>query len=90
MEGLAINALLVQLYQPELLSTGPAAKVGSVRGSALIAAPGLLHQAPMRRHPGSEEGEWPSRGPIDFGGQSLLWQKMTGGQGQRPYPHWHC
>jgi hypothetical protein len=29
MEGLAINALLVQLYQPELLSTGPAAKVRS-------------------------------------------------------------
>ena len=26
--GLAINALLVQLYQPELLTTGPAAKVG--------------------------------------------------------------
>ena len=27
MEGLASNALLVQLYQPDLLSTGPAAKV---------------------------------------------------------------
>jgi hypothetical protein len=32
MEGLAINALLVQLYQPELLSTGPAAKVPSGKG----------------------------------------------------------
>ncbi|MCP9852829.1 hypothetical protein KBZ14_08080 [Synechococcus sp. HJ21-Hayes] len=31
-EGLAINALLVQLYQPELLSTGPAAKVRSGKG----------------------------------------------------------
>ncbi len=31
MEGLAINALLV-LYQPELLSTGPAAKVRSGKG----------------------------------------------------------
>ena len=29
MEGLAINALLVQLYQPELLTTGPSAKVPS-------------------------------------------------------------
>lgn len=27
MQGLAINALQVQLYQPELLCTGPAAKV---------------------------------------------------------------
>ena len=26
-KGLAINALLVQLYQPELLTTGPAAKM---------------------------------------------------------------
>ena len=34
MEGLAINALLVQLYQPELLSTGPAAKVRSGKGFA--------------------------------------------------------
>jgi hypothetical protein len=32
MEGLAINALLVELYQPELLSTGPAAKVPSGKG----------------------------------------------------------
>ena len=32
MEGLAINALLVQLYQPELLTTGPAAKVSSGKG----------------------------------------------------------
>jgi hypothetical protein len=32
MERLAINALLVELYQPELLSTGPAAKVPSSRG----------------------------------------------------------
>jgi hypothetical protein len=32
MEGLAINALLVQLYQPELLTTGPAAKVRSGKG----------------------------------------------------------
>jgi hypothetical protein len=32
MEGLAINALLVQLYQPELLSTGPAAKARSGKG----------------------------------------------------------
>ena len=32
MEGLAINALLVQLYQPELLTTGPAAKVPSGKG----------------------------------------------------------
>jgi hypothetical protein len=32
MEGLAINALLVQLYQPELLSTGPAAKMPSGKG----------------------------------------------------------
>jgi hypothetical protein len=31
-EGLAINALLVQLYQPELLTTGPAAKVPSGKG----------------------------------------------------------
>jgi hypothetical protein len=34
MEGLAINALLVQLYQPELLTTGPAAKVRSGKGFA--------------------------------------------------------
>ncbi len=34
MEGLAINALLVQLYQPDLLSTGPAAKVRSGKGFA--------------------------------------------------------
>ncbi|MFO8239097.1 MAG: hypothetical protein R6U00_12775, partial [Prochlorococcaceae cyanobacterium] len=32
MEGLAINALLVQLYQPELLYNGPAAKVPSGKG----------------------------------------------------------
>jgi len=32
MEGPAINALLVQLYQPELLTTGPAAKVPSGKG----------------------------------------------------------
>lgn len=32
MEGLAINALLVELYQPELLTTGPAAKVPSGKG----------------------------------------------------------
>ena len=32
MEGLAINALLVQLYQPELLTTGPAAKMASGKG----------------------------------------------------------
>jgi hypothetical protein len=32
MEGLAINAFLVQLYQPELLTTGPAAKVPSGKG----------------------------------------------------------
>jgi len=32
MEGLAINALLVQLYQPELLTTSPAAKVPSGKG----------------------------------------------------------
>jgi hypothetical protein len=32
MEGLAINALLVQLYPPELLTTGPAAKVPSGKG----------------------------------------------------------
>jgi len=32
MEGLAINALLVELYQPELLSTGPGAKVPSGKG----------------------------------------------------------
>ena len=32
MEGLAINALLVQLYQPELLTTGPAAKMPSGKG----------------------------------------------------------
>ena len=36
MEGLAINALLVQLYQPGLLSTGPAAKVPAERGSQLV------------------------------------------------------
>jgi hypothetical protein len=32
MEGLAINDLLVQLYQPELLTTGPAAKVPRGKG----------------------------------------------------------
>jgi hypothetical protein len=32
MGGLAINALLVQLYQPELLTSGPAAKVPSGMG----------------------------------------------------------
>ena len=32
MEDLAINALLVQLYQPELLTTSPAAKVPSGKG----------------------------------------------------------
>jgi hypothetical protein len=32
MEGLAINALLMQLYQPELLTTGPATKVRSGKG----------------------------------------------------------
>jgi hypothetical protein len=32
MEGLAINALLVQLYQPELLTTGPAAKMPTGKG----------------------------------------------------------
>ena len=32
MEGLAINALLVQLYQPELLTTGLAAKLPSGKG----------------------------------------------------------
>jgi hypothetical protein len=32
MEGLAINALLVQLYQPELLTTGAAAKVRGGKG----------------------------------------------------------
>ena len=34
MEGLAINPLLVQRYQPELLSTAPAAKVRSGKGFA--------------------------------------------------------
>ena len=38
MEGLAINALLVQLYQPELLTTSPAAKVTSYRGFSADAA----------------------------------------------------
>lgn len=37
MEGLAINALLVQLYQPELLSTGLAGKVPSSKGFRLAA-----------------------------------------------------
>ena len=32
MEGLAIKAVLVQLYRPELLTTGPAAKVPSGKG----------------------------------------------------------
>jgi hypothetical protein len=54
MEGLAINALLVQLYQPELLSTGPAAKVGSVKGfrfdrSARAAASGTNAAASRQR-----------------------------------------
>jgi hypothetical protein len=35
MESLSISALLVQLYQPELLTTGPAAKVLSGTGSPL-------------------------------------------------------
>jgi hypothetical protein len=39
MEGLAINALLVQLYQPDLLSTGPATKVRSAKGFAAAADP---------------------------------------------------
>ena len=39
MEGLAINALLVQLYQPELLTTGPAAKLRSGKGFAGAADP---------------------------------------------------
>lgn len=38
MEGLAINTLLVQLYQPELLTTGPAAKVPSGKGFSAGAA----------------------------------------------------
>jgi hypothetical protein len=49
MEGLAINALLVQLYQPELLSTGPAAKVLSGKGFAAADAPisGVSPQGPV-------------------------------------------
>lgn len=39
MEGLAINALLVQLYQPELLSTAPAAKLRSGKGFAAAGDP---------------------------------------------------
>ena len=39
MEGLAINALLVQLYQPELLTTGPAAKMPSGKGFAAAGDP---------------------------------------------------
>ncbi|MGA1484104.1 MAG: hypothetical protein ACO32Y_11365 [Vulcanococcus sp.] len=40
-EGLAINALLVQLCQPELLTTGPAAKVHSGKGFAGGGDPGV-------------------------------------------------
>jgi hypothetical protein len=39
MEGLAINALLVQLYQPELLSTGLAARAASDKGFGAADAP---------------------------------------------------
>ena len=49
MEDLAINALLLQLYQPELLSTGPAAKVASSKGFAggVDQAGGVNSQGPV-------------------------------------------
>lgn len=47
MEDLAINALLVQLYQPELLITGPAAKVPSGRGFSLLDQQGQPPRSPQ-------------------------------------------
>jgi hypothetical protein len=49
MEALAINALLVQLYQPELITTGPAAKVRSGKGfgAADDRAGGVSPQGPV-------------------------------------------
>jgi hypothetical protein len=53
-KGLATNALLVQLYQPELLTAGPAAKVPSgksffagTRDDTGAASP----HGPIRRNP---------------------------------------
>ena len=53
MEGLAINVLLVQLYQLELLTTGLAAKVTSGKGfsaDSTDTGPGKP-QGPIRRVP---------------------------------------
>ena len=94
MEGLAINALLVQLYQPELLTTGPAAKVRSGKGFTGAADPSgtvspqgpvwigkdfRLDRSPRAVAPGSPAG-------------SGTGSAGTGSTSRRPHwrrGHWH-
>jgi hypothetical protein len=82
MEGLAINALLVQLYQPELLSTGPAAKVRSGKGFA---------------GGGDPDGTVSPQGPVRIGKDFRLDRTPRaaasnsisgGGSGTARRPHW--
>ncbi len=82
MEGLAINALLVQLYQPELLSTGSAAKVRSGKGFAAAADP---------------TGTVSPQGPVWIGkdfrldrtpGAATASSSAGGGSGTLRRPHW--
>lgn len=83
MEGLAINALLVQLYQPELLSTGPAATVRSGKGFAAA---------------GDQAGTVSPQGPVWIGKDFCLDRLPTAassgsraaqsGNGTTRRPHW--
>jgi hypothetical protein len=83
MEGLAINALLVQLYQPDLLSTAPAAKVRSGKGFA---------------GGGDPDGTVSPQGPVWIGKDFRLDRTPraatpgspagSGGSGTTRRPHW--
>jgi hypothetical protein len=83
MEGLAINALLVQLYQPDLLTTGPAAKVRSGKGFA---------------GGGDPDGTVSPQGPVWIGKDFRLDRTpraatpdspaSNGGSGTSRRPHW--
>ena len=94
MEGLAINALLVQLYQPELLSTGPAAKVRSGKGFAGAADPDgtvspqgpvwigkdfRLDRTPRAAAPGSPAGSGTVRADSSSASRRPHWRRG----------HWH-
>jgi hypothetical protein len=69
MEGLAINALLVQLYQPELLS-------GGLTGAAVIGTPCCMARSVRTGEcSGFSRCMWGSRLPMRAD-RSLRWERF--------------